>query len=174
MNDNKQNLKVLKERADILKIPQESNEMSGDKIDGLEFLLSNERYAVDSTCVNEVIFINDLTPLPCTPAFVLGIINVRGKILSVIDIKRFFNLPEKGITNLNKVIVVKYNDIELGILADEIYGNIIIDLDNLQTKVTTISEVNNNFIIGVSKERLILLDIKELLANDKIIINDEI
>jgi len=96
------------------------------------------------------------------------------KILSVIDIKRFFNLPAKGITNLNKVIVVKYNDIELGILADEIYGNISINLEELQTKVTTISETQESFIIGVSKDRLILVDIKQLLSNEKIIINEEI
>ncbi len=173
MNE-KEKKRILKERANVLRIPKEKNERSGEKIDGLEFLLSEERYAIDSTCVSEVILINELTPLPCTPSFVLGIINVRGKILSVIDIKKFFNLPEKGITNLNKVIVVKHNDVELGILADEIFGNITVSLGELQTKVTTISEAQENFIIGVSKERLIMLDIKELLSNEKIIVNDEV
>ena len=173
MNE-KEKKRILKERADILRIPQKKNDKSGEKIDGLEFLLAEERYAIDSTYVSEVIFISEMTTLPCTPPFVLGIINVRGKILSVIDIKKFFNLPEKGITNLNKVIIVKHNEIELGILADEIYGNVIINLEELQRKVTTISEVYGSFIIGVSNERLILLDIKELLSNEKIIINENV
>lgn len=174
MADNKHIKTVLKKRADLLKIAEKKTEISGKQIDGLGFLLSEERYAIDSTYVSEVVPLKDLTPLPCTPAFVIGIINVRGKILSVIDLKEFFNLATKGISNLNRVIVVKHNDIELGILADEISGNTIINIDQLQTNVSTISEANKNFIIGVTVDRLIVLDVRELLLSDRIIIDEEV
>ena len=163
---------ILKKRADILKMPVHEDIKSGEQINGLEFLLSEEKYAIDSVYVSEVIYINELTPLPCTPDFIVGIINVRGKILSIVDIKKFFNLPDAGITNLNKVIVVNYNGIELGILADEILGSSNIQLDKLQNKVTTITEVSQNFIIGITKTRLIVLDIKELLMSEIIIIDE--
>ncbi len=174
MADNKHIKTVLKKRADLLKVTEKKTEISSKQIDGLEFLLSEERYAIDSTYVSEVVPLKELTPLPCTPAFVIGIINVRGKILSVINLKEFFDLTIKGISNLNRVIVVKHRDIELGILADEISGNTIINIDKLQTKVSTISEANKKFIIGVTDERLIVLDVRELLLSDRIIIDEEV
>lgn len=72
--------------------------------------------------MREVYPIKELTPLPCTPSFVLGIINVRGQILTVIDLRRFFDLPIKGLTDLNKVIVIEHHEGELGVLADAILG----------------------------------------------------
>ncbi|OYT17114.1 MAG: chemotaxis protein CheW [Bacteroidetes bacterium 4572_77] len=163
---------ILKKRAEILKTPLAEASQPGKQIEGLEFLLSDEKYAINSIFVSEVIYINELTKLPCTPPFIMGLINVRGKVLSVIDIKMFFNIPSKGITNLNKVIIVKYNDIEIGILADDILGNFNIQLEELQTEVTTITEVDDSFIIGVTNSRVVVLDIKKLLLSDIIVVNE--
>ncbi|OQX79385.1 MAG: hypothetical protein B6D64_04965 [Bacteroidetes bacterium 4484_276] len=174
MTNINQKEKILKERAKLLQVAVEEVKNRGEQIDGLEFLLSGETYAIDSNFVSEVIHLKYLTPLPCTPAFILGIINIRGKIISIIDIKKFFNLPEKEISNINKVIIVKHNDIEVGLLVDEILGNTGIYLDTLQKKITSITEVPENFIVGVSKKRVILLDIKEILSNQKIIVDEEI
>ena len=60
--------------------------------------------------------------MPCTPPFILGIINVRGQILAVIDLKRFFNLPDKGLSDLNKVIILRRGGLEVGLLADAVAG----------------------------------------------------
>lgn len=166
--------KILKERANILKQPLRKKNISGTIIKGLEFLLSDQRYAIDTVYVSEVILINEMTPLPCTPEFVLGIINLRGNILSVIDIKRFFNIPTKGITNLNRVIVLKHDDLELCIIVDDIVGDLDIELEKLKTNVTALTKGNENFIIGVTEDRLIVLDIKELLLYEKLIVNEEI
>ncbi|NQU51109.1 MAG: chemotaxis protein CheW [Bacteroidetes bacterium] len=166
--------KILKERAKILQKTINETEVAGEQIEVLEFLLSEEKYAIDSTYISEVIRIADLTPLPCTPSFILGIINKRGQILSVVDIKKFFNLPEKGITNLNRVIVVKHNEIEIGILTDEIIGNTTVNIQSLQKELPALNKIANNYVMGISKERLIVLDIKEMLLDEKIIINEEI
>lgn len=172
MTDQKK--KILKQRADLLRTQKEKTASSGELIEGLEFILADERYAIESIYVSEVIPLKDLTPLPCTPDFILGIINVHGRIISVIDLKKFFNLPKKGITNLNRVIVVNHNDIELGILADEIIGSPQIYYNTLQSKITNITQVQDDYIIGVTKDRLIVLDIKEFLLNEKLIINEEV
>lgn len=165
---------VLRERA--LKISK-SLDQQGEKGESrtvLEFLLSSERYAIDSLRVGEVCLINKLTPLPCTPDFVMGIINLRGEILTVIDIKKFFSLPHRGITNLNRVIVVEYDGVEVGILADEIFGERTIWTDDLQKNVTNITETNADFIEGVTSDRLIVLDMKHFLSSDRIVVDERV
>ena len=85
--------RVLEERALALAIEPARAEADDEWIEVVEFTLAHERYAVASEHVREVYPLEDFTPLPCTPHFVLGIINLRGEILSVIDIKKFFDLP---------------------------------------------------------------------------------
>ncbi len=172
LNTNKD--KILKERARILKIEFETEILSDKIMDGLEFVLADENYIIDATCVSEVLPIKDITPLPCTPKFILGIINVRGKIIAIVDIKKFFNLPEKGITNLNKVILVNHNGIELGIITDEVLGHVQVFNSQLQSKIASITDVENNFIIGITKNREIVIDVKQFLNSEKLIINDKV
>ena len=94
--------------------------------------------------------------------------------MAVINIKKFLNLPEKGITNLNRIILLKYQDIELGILADEITGSTHIYPDKLQATITTLTGIKNDYLSGITKDRLILLNIKKILTSEMIIINEEI
>ncbi len=166
--------KILKKRAMEIAKPFFEKEHSGMSKPVLEFLLANERFALNSRYVTEVCLINKLTPLPCTPDFVMGIINLRGEILTVIDIKKFFSLPQKGLTNLDRVIVVEHNGIEVGILADEIYSERTIWLGELQKNVSNITQKNADFIEGISSDRLIVLDIKSLLSSDKIVVDEKV
>jgi purine-binding chemotaxis protein CheW len=165
---------ILKHRADLLKISVTKEELAGEQLEVLEFMLASEKYIIDSSFIIEVIPLKDLTPLPCTPEFILGIINVSGRILAVINIKKFLNLPEKGITNLNRVILLKYQDIELGILADEITRSTKIYPDKLQTPISKLKGIKNDYIEGVTKKRLILLNIKKFLTDDVIIIHSKV
>ena len=167
-------IKTLKERARIVARPLLVDKVSGETMFGLGFLLSDEVYFIDENYVLEVLPLMDLTPLPCTPPFILGIINVRGKILSVLNLKNFLNLPEKGITNLNRVIVVKKGEIEVGLLVDEVTQNDEIDLDQLQTNVSNLSKTQGEYLIGITKNREVILDIASFLDDEKIIINEEI
>ncbi len=159
-----------KELADEL---YEQNDDTG-YFEVVEFILSFERYAIESFFVSEVTSLRDFTPVPCTPPFVLGITNIRGKIISVIDIKRFFNLPEKGLTNLNRVIVVQTPDMELGILADSIMGVRLISHNDIQPTLTTSTDIGSEFLQGVTEDRMIILDVEKILCHPQIIIHQEI
>ena len=88
----------------------------------MEFLLAHERYGFETRHVREVCRLNTLTTIPGTPPFVRGIINLRGEILSVIDIRKFFELPDKGLSDLNRVIILNSRTMEFGVLADSIEG----------------------------------------------------
>src|SRR5439155_25417175 len=127
-----------------------------------------------SSSVREVYPLKELTPLPCTPPFVLGIINVRGKILSVIDIKKFFDLPEKGLTDLNKVIIVHADEMELGILADALLGVRAIPLEELQPSLPTLTGIRAEYLKGVTKDRLVILDTEKILSDKGIIVHEEV
>ena len=124
--------------------------------------------------VTETFPLKELTPLPCTPTFVAGIINVRGRILSVIDIRKFFDLPEKGLTELNKVIIVHNAEMEFGILADEIIGTRTIPLAEVQLPLPTLTGIRGEYLRGVTRERTAILDGAKLLADKNLIVNEEI
>ena len=113
---------ILKARAKTLAREPEREETAEAYLEVVEFALAYEKYAIETAYIREIYPLKEFTPLPCTPPYVFGIINVRGQILSVIDIKKLFNLPDKGLGELNKVIILHLGDMEFGILADKIIG----------------------------------------------------
>jgi len=165
---------ILRSRAKKLSQEIESKGTGEEYFEVLEFLLAQETYAIETNFVREVYPMMELTPLPCTPAFVFGLINVRGQILTVIDMKKLFDLPERGITNLNKVIVVRKDAMEFGILADEIIGIRIIPVNDLQPPLSTMTGIHAEYLKGVTGERLIVLDMGKFLTDKTLIVQEEI
>ncbi len=165
--------KILRQRAyDLAKEPEK--EGPGEEIEIVEFLLAQERYGIDVSHVREVHHLTDLTAVPCTPPFVLGIINVRGQIVSVIDIKKFFELPDKGLGDLNKVIILKSDVMELGILADAVLDVNKVSLNELQPPLPTLTGMRKEYLKGILKDRTVILDAERLLADRKLVVNEEI
>ncbi|CAH2214408.1 chemotaxis protein CheW [Tepidibacter aestuarii] len=146
----------------------------------LEFVIndddSNQRYAVEIGYVNEVYSIKNVTMLPCTPSFIVGIMNFRGKIISVIDIRNFFGFTMKKIDadKVKKVIVVKCDEIEVGIAVDGILGCKDIYLSEIQKNVLTITNFNTDYFKGITRERSIVLNIKNIMIDEKIIVNEDV
>lgn len=166
--------KILKARARILAQESTKPQAADESIEIVEFLLANEKYGIESFSVREVYPIRDLTPLPCTPSYVYGIINVRGHIVSVIDIKKFFDLPERGLADLNKVIVVQNDAMEFGILADAMIGVRSVPLKEIQQSLPTLTGIRAEYLKGVTKERLVIFDIAKFLSDKKIMVHEEI
>ena len=140
----------------------------------VEFVLASERYAVESRFIREVEVLESLTPLPCTPAFVLGIVNLRGEILPVIDLKKFFDLPEKGLSDLNKIIVLQSGRMLFGILADAIIGMRHVLLANIHPSLPTLTGIRKNYLKGITPERMVILDAGNLLADESIVVQEEV
>ncbi len=165
--------RILKVRADAL--AREPEDTGGEvSIEVMEFLLANEHYAIESRYIREVYPIKDYTPLPGTPPFVLGLINLRGQIVSVIDIKKFFDLPEKGLSDLNKVIIIQNDEMEFGILADAILGVRRIPERGIQSSLPTLTGIRGEYLIGISSGKTVLLDAGRLLADKRIIVHEEV
>ena len=166
---------ILRARAKLLaRQVEEENGAETSSIDVVEFLLASETYAIESAYVRGVYSLRDYTPLPCTPPFVLGIVNVRGQILSVIDIKKFFDLPEKGLTDLCKVIIVHTEEIELGILADVIHGARSIRLKDIQPPLPTLTSIRADYLRGVAKGPVVVLDVTKILSDERIMVDEKV
>lgn len=166
--------RILRERALALAQEQPLNETGNGTVEVLEFTLAYERYAIETRHVRQVALLEGLTPLPCTPPFVLGIVNLRGAILPVINLKNFFELPEKGLTDLGKVIVLQSENTLFSILADEIAGVRRILLADIQSSLPVLTRVLKNYLKGITSERVALLDAEKLLASEKIIVQEQV
>ncbi|MDP4114599.1 MAG: chemotaxis protein CheW [Bacteroidota bacterium] len=164
---------ILKERAEALAKPLDDNIVKGD-IEILKFTLSNEIYAFETKYVKEVLVLNELVQLPFTPDFVKGIISVRGEIISVLDIKKFFNLQSGGITDLNRVIILRLNEMTFGVLADRILDVDNISSNDLHTTLLNSNSILEEYIIGVTSDRNIVLNGFKFLTENKIIVSDEL
>ncbi|MGA8428555.1 MAG: chemotaxis protein CheW [Candidatus Sulfotelmatobacter sp.] len=138
----------------------------------VEFVVGPEHYGIESSCIREIYPLNEFTPLPCTPSFVLGLINVRGQILSLVDIKKLFDLPEKGLTNLNRVIIVHANHMEIGILADAILGVCSIAASALYPALPTLTGIREEYLRGITKDSLVVLDVGKILSDKKILVDE--
>jgi purine-binding chemotaxis protein CheW len=164
--------RILKERAIKLAEKPKTEDEYYSSISVLVFALADEKYGVELDFIKEVIPLKELTILPQAPEYVMGITNVRGKITSIIDLKKFFNLPEKGITNLNKVIILKHGEMEFGILADNILGIEDIMEKDLQTDISTFKGLLKDYLRGVTKERIIVINAEFLLTDRNLVVNE--
>jgi purine-binding chemotaxis protein CheW len=167
--------KILHARARLLAAQGPSEPASPElHLEVVEFVLGHERYGIESCHIREIHPLSEFTPLPCTPAFVLGLVNVRGQILSIIDIKKLFDLPEKGLTDLNKVIVVHANHMEVGILADAIVGVRSVQLEELQPALPTLTGIRAEYLKGITKDPMVVLDVEKILSDEKILVNEAV
>jgi purine-binding chemotaxis protein CheW len=164
--------RVLRERARALARPAADPLAPTDSLELLEFRLAGERYAVETRFISEVQPLRDLTPLPGTPAFVLGIVNLRGRILPVYDLKKFFSLPEQGLTDLHRIVVINGHGLEIGLLADVVVGVRELAPGALSPALPTLSAIASAYLKGVSEERLVVLDLERLLLDPRIVVND--
>jgi purine-binding chemotaxis protein CheW len=105
---------------------------------------------------------------------VRGVVNVRGQIVAVIDIKEFFNLPTNILTDLNKVIILGGGETRLAILADQVLGVREVDTSALQPSLPTLGGVGAEYLKGITNERLMVLDAHRILSDERIVVDEEV
>lgn len=150
---------------------QEEN--PGDLFEVLCFSLGEELYAVESGYVATVLPLPQFTPLPGTPPYVLGIVSVRGHIVSVLDLRVFFELPIEGLSDRNYLVVLRNQEMEFGLLADRIRGIEQMARTGLQAGLANLSGIRANYLLGISSEQTTVLDGARLLGDPSLRIHDE-
>ena len=145
----------------------------GEYLSIILFTLANEEFGIEDRIVKEVIPLKDLTPLPGVPAFVAGIINVRGNIISILDLKRFFDMPDPVMTDLTRVIILKNEEMELGIIAEKVVGTGRAYLNEMQKTLPTLKGIREDYLKGITNNRVVILDYEKLLNDERIVINEK-
>lgn len=164
---------ILRQRAAALARPLEASQPASARVETLEFRLGSERFAVETPFVREVYPLKDVTPLPGTPDFILGAVNVRGQVVTVNDLGRWFELPARAPAAQSKVIILRDGEMECGVLADEVIGMRAIAREDLEATLPTLTGIRAEYLKGVTRDRTVLLDAGKVLASPKLIIGGE-
>ncbi len=165
---------LLRKRAHELAVNENDGIEILECIEIIVFRLAYETYGIESSFVREVYPLKDFTTLPGAPQFVLGIINVRGQIVSVIDLKKFFNLPERGLGELNKVIILSNDRMEFGILADSVEGTHRVVRNDILGSPSGAEMIGEKYLKGITKEHIMILNAESILNDEEIIVNEKV
>lgn len=134
------------------------------------YQLQDEVYGVNVIQVQEVLRIIEITPVPGAPNYVLGIINLRGSVVTVIDTRSRFGLMPKESDDLTRIIVVEVNNNVIGMLVDSVSEVVYLHQSEIDTAPSFNSDDSSRFILGVTNQEdglLILVDVNKLLADEQ-------
>jgi purine-binding chemotaxis protein CheW len=170
-NPDEETERVLRERAKQLSKPAEI-EIEGC-FEVLEFQLGSESYGVNLSYSSGVYFLRDLMPVPVGPSFVIGAVNLQGRVVAVVDLRRWLDLPIGAATDLNRVIALHSGDVEVGILTHGVSGVRSISRSELQCGLPTLTGANAMYLEGLTRDGMILLDVRRLLSDPKLSLEEE-
>jgi len=170
---------ILESRAKKLAQLPKNEKDADDIFHALTFMIGEERYAVDIKRVREVHPLNRISRVPCTPEFVIGAVNIRGHIYSVVDIVRFMGLSSSKLPESVYILLVQGNlshekePLETCIISHNVPQVIRIALNDIQPPSTTISGESQMYIRGVLDDMTIILDLERILDDPKLIVDEE-
>lgn len=157
--------KIMEARAKVLARPL-AETTAPEGLGAVVFTLARETYAIESRYVREVTSFTGFTPVPGVPAHIMGVVNLRGGILAVMDLRPFFNLTAQGVTDMARVIVLGESRPEFGIVADATAGHVILPRATIKS-ASGIAGMRSGFITGVTTESCMILDGGKLLADER-------
>ena len=162
---------ILKKRADELAQPEMVPlEVPLRKV--LKFSLAYREFALETEYIREVVTVNAIIPVPRTPNYIVGICEIRGEIVSLVDLRVLISIQNNALTNFNQVIVLTDRKITFGILVDQITGIRTIREDKISHSSSMEFTGNNQYIYGTMKDALIILNGAAILSDPNMIIND--
>lgn len=134
------------------------------------FQLEEETYGINVMQVREVLRYTEIAPVPGAPDYVLGIINLRGNVVTVIDTRSRFGLASTEVTDNTRVIVIEAETQVIGIMVDSVAEVVYLKTSEIDTTPSVGTEESAKFIQGVSNrngELLILVDLNKLLTDEE-------
>ena len=135
----------------------------------LTFTLNNEEYGIEILKVREIIGVMDITTVPQTPEFMKGVINLRGTVIPVVDLRLKFSMPEEEHTQETCVIVVETNSSQVGIMVDSVSEVLNIQNGEIEETPSFGQGIDTDFIMGLGKVKeriIILLNIEQILSSE--------
>lgn len=150
---------------------QAGKELGSELLQFVTFNLGEEEYAIEILKVQEIIRMIPITRVPNSPEFINGVINLRGKVIPVMDLGKRIGLPEKETDNDSRIIVVEIQNKIIGFIVDKV--NIVLRINNsiIEPTPQMVGRTNAEFINGIAKMEhslLILLDLDKVMEPDEL------
>jgi purine-binding chemotaxis protein CheW len=142
----------------------------GPLIQFVTFILKDEVYGINVMQVQEVLRITEIAPVPGAPAYVLGIINLRGNVVTVIDTRKRFGLPSAETDDSSRIIVIESEKQVVGILVDAVAEVVELRESEIDVAPNVGTEDSSRYIQGVATREeglLILVDLNKLLTDEE-------
>lgn len=139
-------------------------------IQWVTFKLENETYGIAVMQVMEVLRVTDITPVPGSPDYVLGIINLRGNVVTVVDTRKRFGLPPHEVNDASRVVIIESGDLVVGMLVDCVAEVVYLKESEIEVAPNVGNDETSRFIQGVhSKDAqlLILIDVQKMLTTEE-------
>lgn len=164
---------ILEERAE--KLAKSLVEKQPENVtDVLKFQLHQEVFAIEIEFVAEVCFLKEFTPLPCTPPFVYGLMNVRRQVFPIIDLALLFGIHQTAPQKTERVIILKDASHSFAVCTSGILGVEPIPFSLIQPPPPTIAETQSIYLKGITTEGVALLDGASLINSRQLIVDEEI
>ncbi len=143
----------------------------------LTFVLGNEEYGIEILKVREIIGIMEITPVPQPPDYMKGVINLRGKVIPIIDLRLKFSMPEVEHTKETCIIVAEVGTAQVGVIVDSVSEVTDIKGEDIEEAPSFGQGIDTKFIMGLGKTKkkiIILLDIEKVLTTEELKMAEQI
>lgn len=165
--------RILSKRALVLAKPLEQAPAPTEILDLLVFSLSGERFGIETAHVVEVVPLEGLTPVPCAPAFVLGVVNYRGRILAAMDFRRLLDLAAQEGAEGGSIVVVDAGGMTFGIVAETVVGTIRVAVSAIAPPPAALAGERRAFIQGVTGDMVAVLDMEQIVSEKAVLVQEE-
>ncbi|KOR34196.1 MULTISPECIES: chemotaxis protein CheW [Planktothricoides] len=166
---------IFRERAANLILASDRQDIAG-LMSLAVVMLNGEYFGLDLNLVREFTEIRQITPVPCCADFILGNMNLRGEIVTLVDIRQFLNLSGDGVNDVAKAMVVHLKDIVAGITIDEVCDVIYLQPYEIKAAPTSGHSGNNEYLRGTAPYRdkiLGLIDFNKMITEHELVVNQE-
>ncbi|MFB2922966.1 chemotaxis protein CheW [Aerosakkonema funiforme] len=167
---------IFRERSENLMRPTEKQDFAG--LIALAVVgLNGEYFGLDLKLVREFTESRKVTPVPCCPPHIIGNMNLRGEIVTLVDIRGVLNMPMLNIEIVTKVMVICVDDFVAGVIVDEVFDVAYLHPSQLSSVPTAIHSINNEYLQGTAPYRekmMSILDLQKIFTKGELIVNEEV
>ncbi len=161
---------ILRDRAHQMAAPLASTQHEErQRSDVVVFTLAQEEYGIESRHVDQVASMRECVPIPGASSLILGIMNLRGQLIPIINLKSIFDLSGTVASMESKAIILHVGEITFGIQADSVAGVVSIAANQLHPPPPTLTGIRAEYCAGITSNALIVLNTERLLTDEKLI-----
>jgi purine-binding chemotaxis protein CheW len=149
---------------------QQEENLNESALRWVTFRLADEVYGINVMQVQEVLRVSEIAPVPGAPDYVLGIINLRGNVVTVIDARKRFGMLPKEADDVSRVVIIETDKQIFGILVDSVAEVVDVDRADIETAPNVGNDESSRYIQGVTtidSELLILVDLNRLISEEE-------